>query len=159
MQDSVRKSPFERRSGVDRRKSTLPILSKYWLTGRRTTPRRAEDRKRAHFMDRHGPKTFAAILSIVMLSVLDAMFTLDLIDRGAVELNPVMAYYLGHGPLIFFGVKFMLTWATIMLIFLNKDVYLFKTRLQMKILFLVFIIPLVATVQWELYLMFSITAK
>jgi hypothetical protein len=41
--------------------------------------------------------TLAAILLILSLSILDAIFTMDLVSHGAEELNPVMAYYLnGH---------------------------------------------------------------
>ena len=151
------KSPsFERRSGYDRRHRKLGILSKYWLTGRRAGVRREEDKQRAYRIDRHSSRTLAVILLIVILSIIDAILTLHLVDRGATELNPVMNYYLGHGPLAFFWVKYMLTSAALIIILTNKTAYLFNTRFQVKILFVVFLVPFVLVIQWELYLLFSI---
>jgi len=147
----------ERRSGYDRRHRQLGILSKYWLTGRRAGGRRDEDKQRAHRIDRHSSKTLAVILLIVILSVIDAILTLHLVDRGATELNPVMNYYLGHGPLAFFWVKYMLTSAALIIILTNKTAYLFNTKFQVKILFIVFLVPFVLVIQWELYLLYSVS--
>lgn len=147
---------FERRSGYDRRHRQLGILSKYWLTGRRAAARREEDRQRAYRIDRHSSRTLAVILLIVMLSIIDAILTLHLVDRGATELNPVMDYYLGHGPLAFFWVKYLLTSAALIIILTNKTAYLFNTKFQVKILFVVFLVPFVLVIQWELYLLFNL---
>ncbi len=149
-------SSFERRSGYDRRHKKLGILSKYWLTGRRAGVRREEDKQRAYRIDRHSSRTLAVILLIVMLSIIDAILTLHLVDHGATELNPVMNYYIGHGPLAFFWVKYLLTWAAIIIILTNKTAYLFNTKFQVKILFVVFLVPFVLVIQWELYLLFNL---
>ena len=147
---------FERRSGYDRRYRQLGILSKYWLTGKRAAVRREEDKQRAYRIDRHSPKTLAVILLIVILSVIDAILTLNLVDRGATELNPIMDYYLGHGPLTFFWVKYMLTSAALIIVLTNKTACLFNTRFQVKVLFVVFLVPFVLVIQWELYLLYSV---
>jgi hypothetical protein len=145
---------FERRTGFDRRQRHKPVFSKYWLIGKRETPRRKEDRQWRFHPDRYSPRTFVAILLIVMLSMLDAIFTLVLISRGATELNPIMNYYLGYGPRVFFVVKYLLTFASILLILFHKHVYLFRGRVQAKILFVLVIIPFVLVVPWEIYLLF-----
>ena len=108
--------------------------------------------ERACIGETHSPKTLALILLIVLLSITDAYLTLDLINRGAVELNPIMAYYLNHGELAFFGIKYLLTWASIIVILIIKDLYLFRTRVQGKILFIFHLIVLISVVQWEIYL-------
>jgi len=100
--------------------------------------------------------TLAAILLIVSLSTLDAIFALDLVGHGAEELNPVMVYYLNHGPLVFFGVKYFLTCASIVLILLIRDIYSTKSKVQTKILFVLLMIPFALVVQWELYLIFFV---
>ena len=145
----------ERRCSRDRRKKQMPIFSKYWLIGRRGIFRREEDRQMYDRLDRHSAKTLALILIIIMLSILDAIFTLKLINEGAAELNPIMAYYLNHGPLVFFLAKYSLTCASVLLVFLNQHVYILKNRVPMKALYLVLIIPYALVVQWELYLLFS----
>jgi hypothetical protein len=145
----------ERRNGEDRRKMRAPRFSKYWLTGRRGSLRREGDRHGYYGPDRHSHKTFLLILLIVSLSVLDAIFTLNLVGRGATELNPIMDYYLNQGPLVFFVTKYLLTFASVLLILLYQNAYLFRTRLKVKSLFLVFVISFALIVQWELYLMAS----
>ena len=147
---------FERRSGYDRRHRQLGILSKYWFTGRRAGGRREEDKQRTYRIDRHSSRTLAVILLIVILSIIDAVLTLHLVDHGATELNPVMNYYLGHGPLAFFWVKYMLTSAALIIVLTNKTAHLFNTRFQVKILFVVFLVPFVLVIQWEVYLLFNL---
>lgn len=113
--------------------------------------------KRVHPMlvgmdEKHGPKLVAATLLLVTLSVLDAFLTLELIHRGATEVNPVMAYYLSHGPLVFFSVKYFLTAAPLLLLLIYKNVRVFGTRFQVKMVLPILIIPLALTVQWEIFL-------
>ena len=147
---------IDRRRSKDRRTGSIPIFSKYWLTGRRGFFRREEDRKLYRKVDRHNPKTLAIILIILMLSIMDAIFTLELIHEGAAEINPIMAYYLNFGPMVFFGAKYVLTCASTLLIFLNQHAYILNNRVPMKIFYLFLLIPYVLVVQWEIYLLFSI---
>ena len=109
--------------------------------------------QRASISEIHSPKTLAVILLIILLTITDAYLTLYLISRGAVELNPIMAYYLDHGVLAFFGTKYLLTCASIIVILFIKDLYLFRTRVQGKILFVFHLIVLTSVVKWELYLL------
>ena len=108
---------------------------------------------RAFVSETHSPKSLIVILLIVLLSITDAYLTLHLTSRGAVELNPIMAYYLDHSPLAFFGMKYLLTCASIIVILMIKDFYLFKTRVQGKVIFVFHLIVLSSVVQWELYLL------
>ncbi len=144
---------------MDRRKERVPRFSKYLLTGRRESLRREGDRHGTYGPDRHSHKTFLLILLIVSLSVLDAIFTLNLVNRGAAELNPIMDYYLDRGPLIFFGTKYLLTFASVLVILLHQNAYLFRTRLQVKTLLFLFVISFALIVQWELYLIASLNTE
>jgi hypothetical protein len=146
---------FERRSGIDRRKRRPPFFSKYWLTGRRGAHRRKDDRQRFCDIDRYNYKILAAILLIIALSTLDAIFTLVLVSRGAEEVNPFMAYYLDRSPLLFFWVKYLMTCASIILILFSTNTYLFKTKIQAKTLFFLVPIPFVLVVQWQVRLILS----
>jgi hypothetical protein len=104
---------------------------------------------------RHGPRLVAVILVMVVLSVLDAFLTLELVQRGATEVNPVMAYYLSRGPLVFFSVKYFLTAASILLVLIYKNVHLFGTRFQVKMILPILLVPLALTVNWEIFLFAS----
>ncbi len=142
----------EKRSSIDRRKEKLSLFSKYWLSGKRGEPRRKEDRERSYHVDRHSKKILIPIIFVIALSISDAVLTLYLISHGAAEINPVMKYFLNHSPLIFWGAKYFLTCGAIVIIFVNEKVLLFRTRFRAKLLLILFMIPFILVVQWELYL-------
>lgn len=108
-------------------------------------------------INRHGPKTLLVVLSILMLSVLDAFFTIELTSRGAKELNPIMDYYLKQGALTFFVIKYLLTSAAILIVLSLKDLSLFGNRIPRKVILVFFMIAMGAAVQWELYLFSSMS--
>lgn len=150
-----RRTQLDKRSGFDRRDGRIRIFSKYWLTGKRTLIRRMEDRQKLTWIDRHSTRTFVVVLLIITLSVIDAILTLILLNSGAAELNPIMDYYLGHGPLAFFWVKYLLTCAAVLILLLMKNIPLFNSRFQAKILFIVVLIPYAFVIQWEIYLLLT----
>jgi hypothetical protein len=102
----------------------------------------------------HDSKTFAIILLIISLSILDAFFTLELISLGATETNPIMCYYLEHGPLVFFIIKYLLTSASILLVLALKEGYGARFTVPVKTLLAFQVIALGIVVQWELYLIY-----
>ena len=146
------KSAYELRNRNDRREGNMPVLNRYLFTGRRTAVRRDGDREKSYQIDTYGPKALIAALIIVSLSILDALFTLFLIDHGAIEANPVMDYYLDHGPLIFFGMKYLLTSVCLLFILVIRNLFIFKTRIRVKVLLVFFMISFALVVKWELYL-------
>ena len=102
----------------------------------------------------HSSKTFATILLIIFLSILDAFFTIELISLGGKETNPIMCYYLRHGPLVFFAVKYLLTCASILLVLALKEGYGAKFRVPVRTFLAFQIIALGIVVQWEVYLIY-----
>lgn len=99
----------DRRSGTDRRETHIPFYKLLFYHGKRHTIRRAEDRQKITVVDQYNPPLLIPILIVLGLSLLDAVLTLTLLERGAVELNPIMRYYLTHGPVTFVMVKYGLT--------------------------------------------------
>lgn len=146
--------PMERRSGVDRRAATFPMLKFLLFRGRRERSRRVSDRHRFQIYDRYSPKIFAEILSILFLSVLDAFFTLYLIGHGSEELNPVMAYFLATGPFAFFTVKYALTCAAVLIFLFFKSAHIRGIGVYTASLFSYVIALFSAVVAWELLLIF-----
>jgi hypothetical protein len=104
-------------------------------------------------VDRHGPLTLLTVLSIVMLSVMDAFLTLELIGHGATELNPILNFYLKQSPLVFFCIKYLLTFAALLIVISIKDHAFFGVRVSKNFLLLLFLLAMGAIVQWELYLL------
>ncbi len=73
------------------------------------------------------------------MSILDAAITLILIEDGCEEVNPVMGFFLSHGPLSFLMGKYVLTVAGIPVLLIFKNFYLFGTRLRVGYLIPIFI--------------------
>jgi hypothetical protein len=102
------KSSAERREAPDRRRRLIHALFVGGLTPRRRGHRRiVEDGPRLH--DLHEAKWLGVAMVIMLLSVADAMLTLELMDLGAIELNPVMAVFLDSGSPGFAYLKVALT--------------------------------------------------
>lgn len=100
-----------RNTRPDRRRGPTPVLKPFSLgRGRRTTIRRASDRRRYFVVDVYGSRFVLAILALAVLAIGDAFFTLYLKDRGLiVEANPIMAFYLEQGDMTFYWAKYLLT--------------------------------------------------
>ncbi len=147
---------IDRRRGEDRRKNRVPSLRWACLTGRRGVPRRQQDREGCFAIDVYGSRTVAWVLLILSLSVMDALFTLYLIGQGAVEVNPIMDYFLAYGPLSFFAAKYLLTSLGVLLVLVNRRAFIFGTRVRAQILLVVFAAPFALVVKWQLYLIFFV---
>ncbi len=119
-------------------------------------PRREDERAGEYYADRYSARTLLLVLLILALSIADAFLTLYLIGHGAAEVNPVMAHFLEYGPAAFLAAKYVLTVSSILLLLIHKNMFLFRTRLRAKILFLVFLGIFLAVVLWEIYLIFQL---
>ncbi len=92
----------------------------YFRSRRRATRRGSEDEP--VFTDWHHPWLFFLATGIMLLSCMDAFFTLQLIDRGAIEINPIMAMMIGRGTMTFAASKMLMTGLGILvLVFLSRS--------------------------------------
>jgi hypothetical protein len=74
----------------DRRKQPTPALSRYTFFGRRKTIRRKSDQHKGGYVDRYSATLFFFLITILGLNVLDAFFTLMILDLKGWEANPVV---------------------------------------------------------------------
>ena len=81
---------FDKRVLQDRRKRPTPALSRFTLSGRRKTFRRKEDQERGGYVDRYHSGLLILLTLAVGLTVLDALFTMMILDDGGWEVNPVV---------------------------------------------------------------------
>ena len=144
---------MDKRSGQDRRDNPMPLFKRLFFNGMRELVRRAEDRKRIVALDRYQPSLFIGIMIILSLSLLDGLLTLILIAEGARELNPVMQYYLSHGPEVFLLIKYGLTALSVLIIVLVKETLITRYRIGTGILLHVFAAFFGSVVIWEFYLL------
>lgn len=96
------------RRGVERRRHILRALVQGNFTPRRRGPRRADEHT-VSAVDWHHPQWLAIAILIVLFSSADGLLTLMLVERGAYEVNPLMAPLVGGSALAFALVKVGLT--------------------------------------------------
>jgi len=99
------KPPFvERRRGGDRRARPTRWLSRYTLRGHRRGGRRATDSQQP-YVDRYQWSDLLLVGGIIVLCAADWLLTLEVIQRGAVEVNPLMDFLLRQGSGLFGAIK------------------------------------------------------
>jgi len=82
---------------------------------RRRDSRRADD-QHLFIVDWHEPRVLFLALGILLLSCLDALFTLNLLSAGAVELNLIMDVLIAHSIELFLAIKIGLTAVSVVLL-------------------------------------------
>lgn len=143
----------ERRSGRDRRERPTSPFTWSSLRGSRRTARRAEDREKHRFVDVYSPAFLLVIVVILSLCVLDALFTMELIGRGAQELNPVMAFFLQFGHLPFLLVKYFLTASGLMTLLILKNCTVWGGWISVKLVLLTIPFLYVILIAYEVFLL------
>ena len=94
--------------GSDRRRAPTSMWDAVWCRGQRRRVRREEERRQPHFTDRFPAPTFVWILLVLVFTVADGLLTLELLEAGYHEINPVMHYFLARGPAHFVVGKYVL---------------------------------------------------
>lgn len=145
----------DRRSGKDRRSQAGINIRTLLGSGQRKIIRRVEDNRKSFFVDRYNQRFFLFILAIVLLSVIDGILTLFLINHGAYETNPVMAYCLKAGPIAFIAVKYALTSLGVMILLIFRNIIFRNIKVGVHSLFFCAILAFGTVIVWEFYLIFN----
>ena len=80
----------DRRIFKDRRKKPTSALSRFSPRGRRRAFRRKEDQERCGYVDRYSSGLLFLLVLVAGLNVLDALFTMMILDDGGWKINPVV---------------------------------------------------------------------
>jgi len=80
----------ERRATNDRRRHPTPMLSRYWLRGRRRGGRRDGETQRI-YVDRYTSVEVALAAAVLVLALADVALTAIHLAHGGEELNPLLA--------------------------------------------------------------------
>lgn len=113
----------ENRDSDERREFSWRTVFFGFVRSRRRDTRR-DDEDAPVYTDWHHPWLFFLATGTMLLSCMDAFFTLQLLGRGAIEINPVMAAMIGQGTLAFAATKMLLTGLGILIL-----VFLSQTRM------------------------------
>jgi len=104
------------------------------------------------FWVHYGENVFTLIVLILIFSLLDAFFTLVLIDYGATELNPLMSFYLNIGPTTFISVKYGMTSLSIFVLLVCSHNPTKKLKIKTQSLFFTILLAVAGVLSWQLYL-------
>jgi len=131
---------LEKRAITDRRSFSWRTIVFGFMRSRRHQLRRNEDADML-FIDWHHPWLFFLAVGTMIMSCIDAFMTLQLLERGMYEANPMMAAVLGQGATTFAVTKILMTGTSILiLVYLAKSRFLnrFRTGLMLTIFFSIY---------------------
>jgi hypothetical protein len=122
------KAVVDKRAEADRRTVGWRTVFFGFIRSRRHKSRRDAEPE-ILFIDWHHPWLFFLSVGIMLMSCLDAFMTLQLIERGMVEVNPVMAAIMEQGTGAFAATKLFMTGTGILaLVFLAKARFMNRVR-------------------------------
>ena len=136
----------------DRRKKPTRFVSRYsFIGGRRKTIRRDEDRKEHFFVDLYSTRLFITLVILSALSIADSYFTLSLIQANlAVEINPIMSFFLEKGSTPFVLSKYLITTIPLFVLCICKNRPITRALVVSTVVLYLFVI------MHELNLMYNI---
>ena len=146
------------RRGPDRRKNSTGFWDAFRLRGRRLRHRRAEQHRQPYFVDRFSATMLGLVLALLLLTIVDGVITLNLIEQDCQEINPLMRYFLGKGPVAFLLGKYVLTAAGVPVLLIFKNYYLFGTRFRVGYLMASFVLLYLGLMVYQLQLLQRVAA-
>jgi hypothetical protein len=150
--ESGRPKAFRCRGEGDRRSRPTGPLDAFRLAGRRARIRRTVDRDLVHFFDRFHVFELALIVSILSLTIVDGILTVELLSTDCEEANPLMKLALQQGHGTFFVVKYVLTALGLPFLLVFKNHQLFGTRFRVGYVFPIFLLLYLMLVSYEVRL-------
>jgi Domain of unknown function (DUF5658) len=117
---------FDRRIRKDRRKRPTSGLSRFTFLGRRKSIRRKTDQKQGGYVDQYSSLLLFLLISIIGLNVLDALFTLMILDLKGWEANPVVSSVITLYGTKFWIWKFFIVSVSLVLLCLHSRFRLVK---------------------------------
>lgn len=148
----------ERRHGPARRQR-CPLFADwhFLLRGRRRMLRRASD-QRGVCLDWHPTGLWIVALGILVLSALDAAFTLTLVQYGASEANPLLRPLLERDRHEFINLKLLLTAVPLVLLVAHSRLVIYRYIRVERIIHGLLLVYLVV-IAYELLLLNFLTAE
>jgi hypothetical protein len=118
----------DKRAEAERREFSWRTVFFGFTRSRRHAHRRIVDDD-VVFLDWHHPWLFFLATGTMLLSCADAFLTLQLINRGMIEVNPVMNAVMSQSTLLFTSTKLAMTaFGILVLVFLAKSKFLNRIR-------------------------------
>lgn len=132
-----------------------PLQNRFSHSESENPPRIAPDLADAVVRKHYSARLLFYILFVILLSFLDAFFTLLLLYLGAAEINPVMAFFLQFGPTAFMAAKYTITAVCVTVMILGATRMGKAGNRLADRLFLFLAAAFGIVIVWELYLLFN----
>ncbi len=129
-------APEDRRDSSDRRARPTPMLSRHALLGGRRQTSRREEERWGSFVDSHGYMLFLVVSLVLVMNVLDALFTVLFLSCGAEELNPLVAASLESGLWTFLTMKSLVIGVCVAFLTVTKNFRV--SRVGLAVVFLAY---------------------
>lgn len=120
---SIRRQP-------ERRNQHMQSLLYSFFKRRRRGLRRDVDRHKGHYVDIHEPKSLIIGVAILVMSSMDACFTLLLYKYGVEEFNPVMKLLIDIDIMLFIKTKIAVTAFCIIFFIAHENFWLLKNKIK-----------------------------
>lgn len=127
------------RHSPDRRRNKYKSVLCSFYMGRRRAVRRKEEAILPFYTDVYEKWVGMIFISIIMLSSLDAILTLSILDRGGKELNPVMDALLEIDDTVFFIGKLILTLFSLLFVLIHINFKLLRVIPMRQVLVALFL--------------------
>ncbi len=111
--------------------SDIKIKRKVWIFGMA---------RKILFTYRYESRYLVLILSTLLLCILDAHFTLNLLLLGGVELNPIMFVLLEKNVALSLVLKYLITAAGLIFLLIHKNIRIFGKIRVSGLIYFVFIL-------------------
>jgi hypothetical protein len=141
---------------VERRDQTFWSVIYGGIYPRRTNNRRPADNQK-FIVDWHDSGLFMIAMAIILMSLMDALFTLNLLSLGADEINYFMKVLIESGASLFLLIKLAATSCGVLLLVAYSRFRLggiLPVRRVLEILCGVYVCLII----WELYLLVAVAA-
>ena len=133
---------MEKRQLKDRRQKSTPPLSRYTLTGRRKKARRSDELMN-YYVDKYEKNLLVITISIGIFCILDAFFTLNILQYGGSEANLFMLFFMKKNLILTLLIRFLFTACCIFFLLIHKNFRLFgvvKTHLFIYLVFSIYFV-------------------
>lgn len=145
---------YERRQRPDSRRIAPRALLGLISHRRRRQLRRQADRAQFHYIDYFEPSVVALCIGILVGSLADALLTLQILERGGVELNPLMARLITWHTHGFVLVKYAITAVCVLVLIAHVQLQL-AGRVSVKHILAAVQVTYLGLISYELVLLFG----
>lgn len=141
---------YRERQHPDRRSHHMQSLFYSLIKRRRVSMRRESDRHTGHYVDMHEPRVVFYGVAILVMSSMDAYFTLLLLPHGAYEINPLMNLLIEIDFTLFIKTKIAITAFCVVFLIAHKNFWLVKNIIRVNTVLFMAAVMYFALVNYQL---------